>query len=195
MNTRRRKAAGVVLAGLLCLQLSAAASADLTKEMKQDAARLQLELDRIDALAGTPYSGPLRKSVFSEQELNAWLADLVEADPKNALRGLAIKLFDGNRIEGKAFVDLSGATLPLSFKPKMNIYFAAQVIVSEGKARVEFSKIFLDSQPIPVAVVDMVIAIAAKFGHSKAGSILDAVALPRGLKDLQSRTGQVILYY
>lgn len=163
--------------------------------MKDDAARLQQELDRIDALAGKPYSGPPRKSEFSERELNAWLADLVEADPKNALRGLALKLFDDNRIEGKAFVDLSGATLPLNFKPKMNIFFAAQVIVREGKARVEFSRIFLDSQPIPVAVVDMVIAIAAKFANSKAGSILDAVDLPRGLKDLQGRTGRVILYY
>ena len=194
MKVRRSKSATMVLAGLLCLPLSAAA-ADLTKAMKQAAARLQQELARIAALSGTPSPGPLRKSVFSERELNAWLADLVEADPKNALRELALKLFDDNRIEGKALVDMSGATLPLGFKPKMNIYFAAQVIVCEGKARVEFSKIFLDSQPIPVAVGDMVSAIAAKGGNSKAGSILDAGALPRGLKDLQSRAGQVILYY
>lgn len=196
MNTRRKiRPAAFFLAAALCLSTTSAASADTAKKDNQAAARIQRELDRIEALAVTPSAGPLRETSFSEGELNSWLAGMLAADPKNALRELDLKLYDDNRIEGKAFVDLSGASLPLNLKPKMNIYFAAQVIVGGGSARVEFSRIFLESQPIPVAMVDMVIAVAAQLGKSEAGSILDEVALPRGLKDLRSRNGRVILYY
>jgi len=192
-----RRVAGpavVVLASLL-FSPARAAAADLTAAMKKDAARIERELDRIKAQAGTPAPGPARSIVFSEQELNSWLACLLAADSKNALRELALKLFDDNEVEGKAFVDLSGASLPLGLKPRMNIFFAGRVIVHAGAARIELSKLFFEGQSIPVSLVDMVIAAAAKFGKSEAGSILDSVALPRGLRDLRSRKGQLILFY
>ncbi len=192
-----RRAAGpaiVVLASLLFSPARAAAT-DLTAAMKQDAARIERELDRIKAQAETPAAGPARSVSFSERELNSWLACLLAADPKNALRELALKLFDDNRVEGKALVDLSGISLPLKLKPRVTLYFAAHVIVIGGVARVEFIKLFLEDQPIPVTLVDMIIAAAAQFGKSEAGSIRDAVALPRGLRDLRSRKGQLILYY
>ncbi|MHB8053896.1 MAG: hypothetical protein ACYDH3_01385 [Candidatus Aminicenantales bacterium] len=192
----RRVAGSAVVALAAFFFISArAAGSDVTAAMKQDAARLQTELDRIEALAPISAAHPRQSVAFSERELNSWLACLLEADKKNALRELVLKLFDDNRIEGKAYVDLSGASLPLGIKPKMTLFFAAQVIVSGGTARVEFNKLFLEGQPIPVALVDMMIAAAAKFGKSDAASILDSVALPRGLEDLRSRKGQIVLYY
>jgi len=163
--------------------------------MKKDAARIQAELDRIREQRADRISGPMRSVAFTERELNSWLAVLLEANRDDVLRELALKLFDDNRVEGKAFVDMSGASLPLGLKPRMNIFFAGQVIVRDGAAKIDIDKLFLEGQAIPIVLMDVIIAAAAAWGKSDAGSINDWVALPSGLKDLRSRKGSVILYY
>ncbi|MBN1939244.1 MAG: hypothetical protein JW843_06640 [Candidatus Aminicenantes bacterium] len=159
------------------------------------AVRLQNRLDRIAAEHAAGAKHPLRTATFTESELNAWIAALIEAGGEDALRELVLKLFAENRVEGKARIDLSRASLPLGFKPRMTLFFAARVIVRDGAARVEFEKLFLEGQVIPITVLDVMIAVASGLGNRDAASIKDWVALPDGIKDLRSRPGMVDIIY
>jgi hypothetical protein len=167
----------------------------LTAAMRKDAARIQDQLDRIAAEHAAGLKHPPRTVTFTEKELNAWIAALIEANREDVLRELALKLFADNRVEGKAFIDLSRASLPLGLKPKMTLFFAARVIVREGAARIEFERLFLEGQVIPIAVLEVMIAVASGLGKSDAALIKDWVALPDGLKDLRSRPGLVEITY
>lgn len=201
MDKRRRKrilgrrAAWALAVGLAAGAVEPAAGGDLTAEMIKDAARIQAEIDRIGERGADRIAGPMRSVAFTERELNSWLAVLLEADRDDVLRELALKLFDDNRVEGRAFVDLSKASLPLGLKPRMNIFFAGQVIVRDGAAKIDLDKLFLEGQAIPVVLVDAIIAAAAAWGKSETGSINDWVALPPGFKDLRSHKGSLLLYY
>jgi hypothetical protein len=77
----------------------------------------------------------------------------------------------------------------------MTLFFAARVIVREGAARIEFERLFLEGQVIPIAVLEVMIAVASGLGKSDAALIKDWVALPDGLKDLRSRPGLVEITY
>ena len=167
----------------------------MTAAMRKDAARIQDQLDRIAAEHEAGRTHPPRTVTFTENELNAWIAGLIEANSEDVLRELVLKLFADNRVEGKAFIDLSRASLPLGLKPKMTLFFAARVIAREGAARIEFDKLFLEGQVIPIAVLDLMIAVASGLGKSDAASIKDWVALPDGIKDLRSRPGLVEITY
>ncbi|MCX6565560.1 MAG: hypothetical protein NTW38_03920 [Candidatus Aminicenantes bacterium] len=197
---RRKRISGHRAAWALAVVLAAgpvgpAAGGELTAEMKKDASRIQAELDRIKKKYEDGITGPMRSVAFTERELNSWLAVLLESNRDDALRELVLKLFDDNRIEGKAFVDLSGASLPLGLKPRMNIFFAAQVTVVDGAAKIDINKLFLEGQVIPIVLLDTIIAAASALRKSDARSIKDWVALPPGLKDLRGRQGSVVLYY
>ncbi len=163
--------------------------------MRKDAARVQDLLDRIaaDHTAGAKH--PPRTVTLTEAELNAWIAAVIEANREDVLRELVLKLFDRNRVEGKTFLDLGRLSLPLGLKPKATLYFAARVIVRDGAARIEFEKLYLEGQAIPIAVLDLIIAAASSLGKSDAGLIKDWVALPDGIKDLRSRPGLVDIVY
>jgi len=167
----------------------------LTAAMRKDAARIQDQLDRIAAAHDVGRKHPPRTVTFTEKELNAWIAALIEANREDVLRELVLRLFADNRVEGKAFIDLSRASLPLGLKPKMTLFFAARVIAREGAARIEFDKLFLEGQVIPIAVLDLMIAVASGLGKSDAASIKDWVALPDGIKALRSRPGLVEITY
>jgi hypothetical protein len=167
----------------------------MTAAMRKDAARIQDQLDRIAAEHEAGRTHPPRTVTFTENELNAWIAGMIEANSEDVLRELVLKLFADNRVEGKAFIDLSRASLPLGLKPKMTLFFAARVISREGAARIEFDKLFLEGQVIPIAVLDLMIAVASGLGKSDAASIKDWVALPDGIKDLRSRPGLVEITY
>lgn len=189
--------------GLVCLLIAAVAVAavgqdsrgPLTEARRKDAARIQAVLDRIAGEYEEGVRKPLRTVTFTEMELNAWIASVIEANREDVLRELVLKLFDENRIEGKAFIDLSRASLPLGLKPKMNLFFAARVIVRDGAARIEFDKMFLEGQVVPIVILDLMIAVASGLGKSDAATIKDWVALPYGLKDLRSRKGLVVIAY
>jgi hypothetical protein len=201
MDIQRRKRisghrAAWTLAVVLVAGLAGPASGgQLTAEMKRDAARIQAELDRIKKNYEDGKTGSMRSVAFTERELNSWVAVLLETNRDNTLRELVLKLFDDNRIEGKAFIDLSGASLPLGLKPRMNIFFAGQVIVEDGAAKFDIQKLFLEGQVVRIVLLDTIIAVASALRKSEARSIKDWVDLPPGLKDLRGRQGKVILYY
>jgi hypothetical protein len=170
-------------------------SAELPASMKQAAIKVQRELDRIEVenLAGR--KGPLKTVDFTETEFNAWLAFRLDEEKEDVLRELALKLFPENRIEGKAFIDLSRARLPLGFKPKFNLYFSARILVQSGEAKIEFTQLFIEGQRVSMPLLDLMIATAAGLGKSDAAAIKEWVLLPYGLKNLRIDTSRVRLYY
>ena len=93
---------------ILLAAAAARAGIEITAEMRKDAARLQSALDLIERNRAARAALPMRSLAFSEKELNAWVAVLIESDRDGILRELALKLFEENRVEGKAFVDAGG---------------------------------------------------------------------------------------
>ncbi|HOF82987.1 MAG TPA: hypothetical protein PK207_07020 [Candidatus Aminicenantes bacterium] len=198
MNGKRRSRPRIILpaAGLILLAAAAArAGIEITAEMRKDAARLQSALDLIERNRAARAALPMRSLAFSEKELNAWVAVLIESDRDGILRELALKLFEENRVEGKAFVDAGGVSLPFGLKPRLNIFFSGRVTVLDGAAKIALDKLFFEGQPVSVVLLDAVIAAAAAMNKSGASSINDWVALPPGLRNLRSREGVLLLYY
>jgi len=169
--------------------------AELPASMKKDALKVQKELGRIEVenLAGR--TGPLKTIDFTETEFNAWLAFRLDEEKEDVLRELALKLLPENRIEGKAFIDLSRARLPLGFKPRFNLYFSARVLVQSGAAKIEFTQVFIEGQQVSMILLDLMIAAAAGLGKSDAAAIKEWVLLPYGLQNLRIDTGRVRLFY
>ena len=190
-HSRRRLRIFLSAVGLLAV----AAGAQLAPSVLRDALKVQKELDRIEAEGLRGRTGPVKSAVFTEAELNAWVARRIEEQNEDVLRELVLKLFAGSRVEGKAFIDLSKADLPLGLKPRMNLFFSGRVIVRDGAAKVEFDRLFIEGQQVPIVLLDLIIAASAALGKSDAGSIKDWVALPYGLKDLRGEPGRVRLYY
>jgi hypothetical protein len=163
--------------------------------VRKDAERVLRALDRIEAESLMKKGGALKRADFTEDELNAYIAYRIEAEREEVLRELVLKLFAGNRIEGKAFVDLSGARLPFGLKPRMNLYFEGTVVTQEGAVRIQFEKLFVEDQPMPLMLFDMIILAAAAIGKSEAVSINDWYELPYGIKEIKTVPQKVSLYY
>jgi hypothetical protein len=184
-----------IIAAALITAASLGTGAELPASVKRDALKVQKELDRIEAENLRGKTGPVKSVMFTETELNAWVAYRLDEQKEDVLRELVLKLFADNRVEGKAFVDLSKSHLPLGLKPRMNLYFSGRVIVQAGAAKVEFEKLFIESQQVSMILLDLMIAISSGLGKSDAGSIKDWIILPYGLKDLRGEPGRVHLYY
>jgi hypothetical protein len=170
-------------------------SAELTPSMKKDAFKVKKELERIEVESLAGRKGPLKSVDFTETELNAWLAFRLDEEKEDVLQVLALKLFPENRVEGRAYVDLSRARLPLGFKPKFNLFFSARLLVESGAAKIEFTKLFLEGQQVSMLLLDLMITAASGLGKSDASAIKEWVLLPYGLKNLRIDTGRVRLYY
>jgi hypothetical protein len=170
-------------------------SAQISPAVKKDAERVLRALDRIEAESLTKKDGALKRSDFSEAELNAYIAYRIEAEKEGALRDLVLKLFSGNKVEGKAFVDLSGARLPLGLKPRMHLYFAGRVVTRGGAVRLEFESLFVEDRSMPLMLLDMIILAAAAIGKSEATSVNDWYELPYGIKEIKTSSQRLSLYY
>jgi hypothetical protein len=106
-----------------------------------------------------------------------------------------LRLFEKNRIQGEIFIDLTGQKLPSFLKPKMTLYFEGVLMAHDGRARLDFQKLFLDSQQVPPLLLDAIIYIASKLGKSDAGSINDWFELPLGIHELRTEPGRVRVYF
>ncbi|MBM3294840.1 MAG: hypothetical protein FJY80_02180 [Candidatus Aminicenantes bacterium] len=167
----------------------------LTPSVKKDAERVLLALDRIEAESGTKKGKALSRTEFSESELNAYIAYRIAAEPDGVLRLLVLKLLDGNKVEGRAFLDLSGARLPFGLKPRMNLFFGGRVSTKAGAVRLEFDELFLEDRSVPLMFLDMIILAAAALGKSDAGSINDWYELPYGIQEIKTSARKLALFH
>ena len=152
-------------------------------------------IDKVQAETQQPWSGPLRQIVITESELNSYIAYRIENEKEDIMKELRLKLAEGNKIEGKIHLDLRGQAIPQFIRPEMNFYFAADLLVADGKTKLDLKELFLEGQPIQPLILDLIIAVAARLDKTEATSINDWYELPYGIKDIKTQDGKAIFYY
>jgi hypothetical protein len=78
---------------------------------------------------------------------------------------------------------------------KQDLLFAARVETKEGKIRIAMDTLYLGTQAISPAFVDVIIGVVAKLQGLEPTSLKDWYDLPRGVLRLESRPGQVVVIY
>ncbi|MGQ9673984.1 MAG: hypothetical protein ACUVV5_12790 [Candidatus Aminicenantales bacterium] len=160
-----------------------------------EALKIFQAIEKVQAEASQPSSGPLREITVTESELNSYIAYRIETEHEEIMKELRLKLFDNNRIEGKIHIDLHGRDIPRFIRPELNFYFSADVLVSDGLVKFDIKELFLEDEPIQLALLDMVIAIAAKVSGEEPVSLNDWHELPYGIKDIKTLKGRAKFYY
>jgi hypothetical protein len=195
--TRRGRRVGFGTALVLLLRTLPAPAVDFVRQSasREAALRVVQALDRIEAEAASGRTGGTARATITEAELNAFLAYRIEEEGSPILRELALHLFAENRVEGKAFIDLSGAKLSFGLEPRFNLYFEARLLVENGYGRLDFQKLFIEGQAMPLLLLEMMIAAASSLGQKDAASLREWVELPYGLRGVKTEPGRVILVY
>jgi hypothetical protein len=197
--------------GKLCLKIAVrmlfllfpvcliACSQDSAKETPfyslAEAQKVLRAIDEIEAETKPPRSGPLRSVTVTESELNSYIAYRIETEKEEIMKELRLKIFPKNRIEGKIHIDLREREIPSFIRPEMDVFFSANVLVSDRGVKIDLQKLFLGDEPIRPYIIDLVIAISAKLNKQPATSINDWYELPFGIKDIKSQKGKAVFYY
>ena len=161
----------------------------------EEARKVFAAIDKIEAETQQPWDGPLRSITITESEFNSYIAYRIESEKEGIMKELRLKLFDKNKIEGKVHIDLRGQDVPSFVRPEMDVYFSANLLVDNGKAKVDMQEIFLGDEPIKPFVLDLVIAISARLNNQEATSINDWYELPYGIKDIKTEDGKAAFFY
>jgi len=151
-------------------------------------------IEKVEAERENDYSGPLRKVVLTESELNSYFAFLIEHQ-EDVMRELKLKLFDENRIEGKVLLRFKGQNLPLLLNHRMVFYFSGVLKVKQGTARLVIRELFLNKEPVEPLLLDTVIYLSSKFLGTENSSLNEWYELPYGIKDVRTEQGQAYFYY
>ena len=203
--TRRHlpRPAAFAAAALLAAAVGAA-WAEVPPEVRAKAAGIFAALEKIEAEAGRtpparavpPSTAPqpgARSLTFSEEELNAYAACRLEGEPY--LKTAVLKLLAGNRIEGRLTIDLGKPQASGLVAQKQDLLFAASVETKDGKIRVDMDSLYLGTQAISPAFIDIVIGVVSRLQGFEPTSLKDWYDLPPGVLRLESRPGQVVVIY
>ncbi len=161
----------------------------------QEALRVIKLIDKVQLEQLEKGINEVREVAVTESELNSYIAYRIDVEKEEIMRELALKLFDDNKVEGKIFIDLRGQNLPKILRPQMTFYMGGKLEVENGKVRLELKDLFLESQRIQPAILDLVIFIGSKIQGTESFSMSDWWDLPYGIKDMETRQGKAIFYY
>jgi len=140
-------------------------------------------------------SGELRNVVVTEREFNSYIAYRIEVEKEEVMKDLRMKFLDDNRVECMLVVDLREQKLPKILKPRMTLFLGGELEVKDGNVRLNLEDLFLESQRIQPAVLDLVIFLGSKITGEEAFSMSDWWVLPYGIKDIRTQKGKARFYY
>lgn len=207
MMTRMRFLRPAVLAALAIFATAAGVvPAQVPPEVRAKAAGIFAALDRIEeeaarpsltrAVPPSPAPQPGSRSLtFTEAELNAYAACRLADEGDPYLQAIELKLLAGDRIEGRIRIDLGKPQASGIVPQKQDLLFAAHVETAEGKIRINMDSLYLGTQAISPAFVDIVIGIISRLQGLEPTSLKDWYNLPPGVLRLESRSGQVVVIY
>ena len=161
----------------------------------EEAQKVLLAIDKIEAETQQPWSGPLRSLTITESEFNSYIAYRIETEKEEIMKELRVKFFKENKIEGKIHIDLRGRDIPSFIRPEMDVYFAADLLTNTGLAKVDIQQLFLGDEPIKPLILDLVMAISARLNNEKTTSLNDWYELPYGIKDIKTQKGKATFFY
>jgi hypothetical protein len=201
--TRRHLPGPAVFAALMTLA-AAAVFAEVPPEVKAKAAGIFAALEKIEAEADrttparavpvAPAAKPGTRSLtFREDELNAYAACRLEDEPY--VKAAVLKLLAGDKIEGRLTIDFGKPQVSGLVSQKQDLLFAAHVETRDGKIRINMDSLYLGTQAISPAFIDVVIGIVSRLQGVEPTSLRDWYDLPPGVLRLESRPGQVVVIY
>ncbi len=206
MMIRSRDRRLAILAVLAPLLLAAApAFGQVPAEVRAKAApvfdalaRIESEAERPTATRIVPQTTPpaapgSRSLTFSEAEFNAYAACRLEKEPY--VKSAVLKLLAGNKVEGRIGLDLGKPQASGLVPQKQDLLFAAHFETKDGKIRIGMDSLYLGTQAIAPAFLDLVIGIVSSLEGVKATTLDDWYDLPRGVLRLETRPGQVVIIY
>lgn len=161
----------------------------------EEAQKVLRAIDKIKAESPQAWAGPLREIEVTESELNSYIAYRIEEEREEIMKVLRVKLFPDNKVEGMIHVDLRGQKAPSYIRPEMDIFFAADLLVSNLGVKVDMKKLFVGNEPIQPYILDVIIAISAALQKTEATSLNDWYELPYGIKDVKILKGKAVFYY
>ncbi|MGB8958834.1 MAG: hypothetical protein WCC00_07470 [Candidatus Aminicenantales bacterium] len=202
--TKPRFKGPAVFAALAMLAAAAGAVfAEVPPEVRAKAAgifaaleKIEAEAERTPALAVPPLSGTSpgsRSLTFSEAELNAYAACRLENEPY--VRAAVLKLLAGDMIEGRVTIDLGKPQASGLIPQRQDLLFAARIETRDGKIRIAMDSLYLGTQAISPAFIDIVIGVVSRLQGVEPTSLKDWYDLPPGVLRLESRPGQVVVIY
>ncbi len=137
----------------------------------------------------------LKKIVITEKELNSYIAYRIETEKEEIMKELRLKLFKGNKIEGKVLIDLRGQKIPEFIRPQMILFFGGKLEVKKGRVRLNVKDLFLEDQRVKPTILDLILDIASKINKTEASSMDDWYELPYGIKDIKTNRQKATFYY
>lgn len=168
---------------------------DSTDYSKAEALKVMNLIERIQMEQLEKGNGELRNVAVTESEFNSYVAYRIEVEKEEVMKALQLKFFDDNHVEGKVVVDLKKQKLPKILKPQMTFFLGGELEVKDGYIRVNLEELFLGTQSIQPAILDLVIFLGSKITGEEAFSMSDWWVLPYGIKDVKTQNGMVTFYY
>lgn len=206
MIPRKRLALPSVFAAAVILAAAGGAAAGVPPEVRAKAAGIFAALGKIEAEAKRPAPGRAvpappapqpgsRSLTFTEAELNAYAACRLEDDGEQYVKSAEFKLLAGDRIEGRLAIDLGKPQVSGLVPQKQDLLFAAHVETRAGKIRINMDSLYLGTQALSPAFIDIVIGVVSRLQGLEPTSLRDWYDLPPGVQRLESRPGQVVVIY
>lgn len=193
-----KKAAVPTLAAFAALAALAlaipGARAEVRPEVRAKAAGILDALKRIETERGRP-APALRSLTFTEAEFNAYVVCRLDAENEPFVKAAEFKLLADDRIEGRITFDLGDRQTSGLFPKRQDLLFSAGIETRDGMIKINMDKLFLGTQAIAPAVVDVIIGILSRLQGVEPTSLEDWYDLPPGVRRLESRPGQVVVYY
>ncbi len=161
----------------------------------QEAVKVLNLIDKIQSEQFVKSPNEIRSVDVTESEFNSYVAHRIRIEEEEVLKNLRFKLFDENRIEVMAVVDLKEQKLPKYLQPEMTFFFGGELEIQDNMVRLKLKDLFLGNQRIQPMVLDLVIFIASKIQNTDPSSIEDWYELPYGIKDIKVQEGRATFYY
>jgi len=180
--------------GFLFLSLSIS-STGIQDYSLPEAQKVLKAIEKIEREQSSGNKDSLKKIVITESELNSYIAYRIETEKEEVVKELRLKLFKGDKIEGKVLIDLRGQEIPKFLRPQMTLYFEVKLEVKEGIVRFDFKDLFIEEQRVQLMTVDLIIYIGSKIKNTESWSINDWFELPYGIKDVETLRRKVAFYY
>jgi hypothetical protein len=171
-----------------------AAGAEVRPEVRAKAAGILDALKKIETERDRP-TPVLRSLTFTEAEFNAYVACRLDEENEPYVKSAEFKLLADDQVEGHIAIDLGDHQTAGLLPRRQDLLFSARFETRDGLIKINMEKLFLGTQPIAPAVVDLIIGVVSRLQGVKPTTLQDLYDLPPGVKKLATRPGLVVVYY
>lgn len=171
-------------------------------EVRARAAGILGALEKIKAERGRPSpssssarAAGSRSLTFTEAEFNAYVACRLEAENEPFVKTAEFKLLADDHVEGRITLDLGDRKSAGILPQRQDLLLAARFETRDGMIKIHMDKLFLGTQPLAPAFVDVIIGLVSRLQGVEPTSLEDWYELPPGVMRLETRPGRVVVFY